>query len=401
MWHEKTKEWIKQGRLAVVGVAQEQHPDRCRLWLQWQRIDWPMLHDPITRTGLAAVPVLTAIDEWGVVRLTNPDPDTFEREFLDHDFPKPASLPDAGAASPRDRATLLAEARAKNSAESWRAYGDAVLLFGPKKGQASALEAYRHAVKASPAEGVSHFCLGVAYRMRYDSPDRQEGDFQAALDAWGRALALDPNQYIWRRRIQQYGPRLDKPYPFYDWVDEARAAIRARGETPLPLTVEPTGAETASPLKEQKRAAPAAEPDPQAKVTRDAGGFVRMETALAPGSVKPGEATRLHLVFRVSPARKAHWNNEAEPLRVWLNVPPGWETEQRLIELPNPPTETSAEVRQASVELQASKSAPAGPVTLSGYALYNVCEDVNGVCLFRRQEVRVRIDVVPPPLPPP
>jgi len=397
VWHAKTKEWVKAGRLAVVGVAQEQHPDRCRLWLQWQKIPWPVLHDPITKTGLTAVPLLTAIDEWGVVRLTNPDLDTFEREFLERDFPKPVSLPETGPASPPDPRALLAEARAKNSADAWRAYGDSVLLFGPKNGQAGALEAYRHAVTANPADGASHFRLGVAYRMRYDSPARQGGDFQAALDAWGAALALDPNQYIWRRRIQQYGPRLDKPYPFYDWVDEGRAAIRARGETPVALAAEPTGAETAAPLKELSPAAPVPEPDPRAKVTRDTGRFVRIETALAPGSVKPGEATRLHFVFRVNPARKAHWNNEAEPLRVWLDVPPGWETEQRLIEAPNPQIATSSEVRQMSVELRAPKFVPTGPATLSGYALYNVCEDVNGVCLFRRQDVRVRIQVVPPP----
>jgi len=398
VWHEKTRAWVKAGRLVVLGVAQEQHPDRCRLWLQWRGIGWPVLHDPITKTGLTAVPVLTAIDEWGVVRLTRPDLDTFEHEFLDRTFPKPGEpVPDSGPAMAPNRTRLLAEARAKNSAAAWRDYGDAALLWGTAKGQPDALDAYRRALTADPADAASRFRLGVAYRIRYDSPAREEGDFQAALNAWSAALALDPNQYIWRRRIQQYGPRLDKPYPFYDWVDEARTAIRARGETPIPLMAEPTGAETAAPLKELSSAAPIAEPDPRAKVTRDAGRFVQIEAALAPGSVKAGEATRLHLVVRVNATNKAHWNNEAEPLRIWLNVPPGWETEQRLIELPNPRAATSVEVRQISVELRAPKSTPAGPVTLSGYALYNVCEDVNGVCLFRRQDVRVRIQVVPPP----
>jgi len=397
VWHEKTKEWVKQGKLVVVGIAQEQHPDRCRLWLQWQKIDWAMMHDPITKTGLAAVPVLTAIDEWGVVRLTSPNPDSFEREFLDRTFPKPASLPDTGPASPPNPTILLAEARAKNSAEAWRAYGDNVLLFGAKKEEAGALEAYRHAVKADPADGASHFRLGVAYRMRYDSPARQEGDFQAALDAWGAALAIEPNQYIWRRRIQQYGPRLDKPYPFYDWVDEARAVIRARGGMPIPLVAEPTGAEVAAPLKELAPAAPAPDPDPAGKVTRDAGRFVLVETALAPGgAVRAGEAVRLHFIFCVNPARKAHWNNEAEPLRVYLRLPPGWEVEKNLLEVSNPRAATSAEVRQTSVELRAPKSAPAGPIEITGYALYNVCEDVNGTCLFRRQDIRVRVEISPP-----
>ena len=64
-----------------------------------------------------------------------------------------------------------------------------------------------------------------------------DASFQRAIDAWGQALAIDPNHYIWRRRIQQYGPRLIKPYPFYDWVEQAAREIRARGETPVELAV--------------------------------------------------------------------------------------------------------------------------------------------------------------------
>ena len=71
------------------------------------------------------------------------------------------------------------------------------------------------------------------------------GRFRKAVEHWERALALDSNQYIWRRRIQQYGPRLDKPYPFYDWIPEARADIEARGQSPVTLAVEPAGAEFA------------------------------------------------------------------------------------------------------------------------------------------------------------
>jgi hypothetical protein len=39
---------------------------------------------------------------------------------------------------------------------------------------------------------------------------------QKAVQYWTMALDMDSNQYIWRRRIQQYGPRLEKPYSFYD-----------------------------------------------------------------------------------------------------------------------------------------------------------------------------------------
>ena len=100
--------------------------------------------------------------------------------------------------------------------------------------------------------------------MRHESSGRRPGDFQAAVDAWGRALELDPNQYIWRRRIEQYGPRLSKPYAFYDWVAQARAEISGRGETPIPLAVEPYGSELAGPGRDVwPDGTGPAEPDPE------------------------------------------------------------------------------------------------------------------------------------------
>jgi hypothetical protein len=245
-----------------------------------------------------------------------------------------------------------------------------------------------------PTDGAAHFRLGVCYRLRYDSPRRQDGDFQRALNAWQAALDRDPNQYIWRRRIQQYGPRLEKPYPFYDWVTEARTALRARGEMPVPLVAEPTGAEIAKPIRAFVESAAPPEPDPQNRVTRDAGHFIRAETAVAPARVQPGATARIHMVFRPDPRRRAHWNNEAEPLRVWVRAPAGWGIDQRLIELPNPREPASTEVRAVNLEVRIPENTPPGPVTLFAYALYNVCEEgAAGQCLFRRQDVAVAVTV--------
>ena len=60
VWHEKTRSLVKAGKLALLGVIQEQHPDRCRLFAQWQEFDWPILWDPFNLTGAAVVPILTA-----------------------------------------------------------------------------------------------------------------------------------------------------------------------------------------------------------------------------------------------------------------------------------------------------------------------------------------------------
>jgi len=83
------------------------------------------------------------------------------------------------------------------------------LLWGGRAAITKAVEGFERAARG-PADGATEFPLGVAYRARYDSPLRQPGDFRQAVEHWERALALDLNQYIWRRRIQQYGPRLDK-----------------------------------------------------------------------------------------------------------------------------------------------------------------------------------------------
>lgn len=437
VWHEATRKLVAEGKLVVIGVAQEQHPDRCRLFLQWHGIDWPMMHDPITRLGLTAVPVVTAIDEHGVVRLTRPDPETLGREFVERRFEPPARSPVrpgkaasgiegfaglSGDDARKATAALRARAEQTRSAAAWREYGDAALLWGGAAGVAAALEAYPRAIQVdlSSARGEADsgdgldawlprvrelpptrqkevaatlFRLGVAYRMRVDSAARREGEFQAALDHWSAALALDPNQYIWRRRIEQYGPRLEKPYPFYDWIEEARAAIRARGETPIALAAEPTGAEIAAPLRALAPAAAAVEPDPDGRILHDTGELIRVEAAIAPGRVCAGAPVRLHLVFRPVEGRQAHWNNEGQPPQVWLRAPEGWETERRLMELPQPRTATSNETREASIELRAPAGVRPGATELTGYALYNVCEGASGTCLFRRQEFKVRVPI--------
>src|SRR5262249_668801 len=135
---------------------------------------------------------------------------------------------------------------------------------------------------------VCHFRRGVAYRMRYDSPLRRPEDFQAAMDDWSVAGALDPNQYIWARRTEQHAPRLEKPYSFYDGVRDARAALQARGETPVALAAEPTGAEIAAPLRALEPSPAALEPDPGGRIRLDPGELIRIETAVVPHQVRAG-----------------------------------------------------------------------------------------------------------------
>ncbi len=49
----------------TVGIILEQHPERCRLFMQWKQMDWPVMVDSLNLLGMAVVPVTVAIDEHG------------------------------------------------------------------------------------------------------------------------------------------------------------------------------------------------------------------------------------------------------------------------------------------------------------------------------------------------
>lgn len=389
VWHAATREWVKSGRLVLLGVVQEQHADRARLFAQWQGFDWPILHDPINILRLQAVPILVAIDEHGIVRAVGPDPKTFDADFLNKTFPDDAGEATSLTPKPSDLAALREQAQATPAA-GWRQLGDALALWGGPERLDEAIACYQRAVQLAPADGDALFRLGVCRRLRYETAGRQPGDFQAAVDGWSRALATNPNQYIWRRRIQQYGPRLDKPYAFYDWVTEAAKAIAARGDSPIALAEPPYGSEIAYPLKELPQPEALTPPDPEGKVRRDEKRLIGPEVAVVPASVAPGQSVRVHVTLR--PSRAAHWSNEAEPVRLWVNAPAGWRVSERLLTSPQPRETETSEARRLDFEVQAPPDA-AGTARLQVYSLYSVCETHGGQCLFLRQDIPVEIPV--------
>lgn len=374
----------------MVGIIQEQHPDRARLFMQWKQMDWPILVDSLNLLSVAVVPITLAIDEYGIIRAVNPERENIETSFLNQTYPEPREQA-TSRVGPPDLNKLKSTA---DSASSWRAYADALVVWGAESQLDEAIAAYEKAIRLDARHSPTYFRLGVAYRKRYESGLRKPRDFQKGVEYWMKALEMDPNQYIWRRRIQQYGPRLDKPYPFYDWVPAARQEIQARGEKPVSLLVEPGGAEFAAPLKAFGMDQPARQrPDPQGRVLRDKEGFISAETTLVPAVVGPGGSIRVHLAFRPNLQRKAHWNNEAEDLAFWVDPPPDWQVSSRYLSVPNPTAVVSQETRNIEFELKCPEKARAGAVTIPTYALYYVCEDVNGTCLYRRQDVVVEVQV--------
>ncbi len=393
-WHEATKELQKEGKLQMVGIIEEQHPDRARLFMQWKQMGWPILVDSLNLLEVPYVPITLAIDQNGIIRkvgLRVAEAEAIKETFLRQTYKKPA-----GVATPQNAPPDLDKLRATTrggGAEAWRAYANALALWGGADQLGEAIAAYRQALKLDPEHGLTHFRLGVAYRKRYDSDSRQPGDFREAVEHWSTALETDPNQYIWRRRIQQYGPRLDKPYPFYDWVATARKEIRAREETPAPLRVEPGGAEFAKPIKRFTTTEVAGkEPDPLGRVLRDEGELIQVETTLVPDTTTEGTSIRVYVVLRPHLAYKVHWNNEVDELLFWTNPPKGWLVDSRNLTVANPQDPVSQETRIVEFELRSAEKVESGSVTIPAYALYYVCEDVNGICMYRRQDVDIKIE---------
>lgn len=348
---------------------------------------WPVLVDSLNLLEVEAVPITLFVDEYGIVRFVRPQPEDLE-SFLEATYEPPVE------ASPSYRfpGPNLEQMRRKAQSEApedMRRVADALVLWGGSDGLDEAIQLYQDILERKPEDALTHFRLGVAFRKRYDSSQEQAGDFANAVQHWKTALDIDPNQYIWRRRIQQYGPRLDKPYPFYDWIHQAREEIKNRGDEPVFLAVEPGGAEFAAPAEQFSVGEDAEEPDPNGRIYRD-DGLIKIETVVVPHTDRDSSAMG-HVIFKPNDSRKAHWNNEVEDLRVWVEPPQGWFVERKLYRYANPPEAVTQEERQIDIELNGPENF-SGSVTIPGYALYFVCEDVNGTCLYRRQDFSIRYD---------
>ena len=397
VWNQTTREWIEQGRLVVVGIAQEHHADRSRLFAQWHDIDWPILHDPINVMQVTGVPIEIAIDEYGIVRSTTPSLDTFEQDFLDKTFTPDASqpVPEPAEAARPDLAAMRRRAENSQSSSDWRKLGDA-LVFWADPGQIDkAMDAYEKAIEIEPTDSDAHFRLGVCYRMRSESARPMPDDFKAAVDYWTKARGLRPNQYIWRRRLEQYGPRLEKPYPFYNWVETAARDIEARGQEPVKLQILPTGSEMATPARSfDASRSNSEEPDPQGRIFRDKKSLIQSETVTVPRNIRPARTARVHITLRPNRELDAHWNNEAQPLRLWVEPPEGWKIDSRLLTAPQGKQPETSEPRTLEFEVLAPADAK-GKTTLNAYALYYVCQGLDGACYFLRQDIPITLTVDP------
>ena len=388
---------MADGKLQLVGIIQEQHAERCRLFAQWKQFDFPILQDSFTEIGLGVVPVAVLLDENGFVQALNPR--TRQIAKLVGAAPKNGAAPVANEKEATPDHWKSAVQAEPGNLDAIVRYGDALMKSGKQEAIPLAIEAYesaRNLMKAKDQAGrkLKHkigavdFRMGVAHRRLFDIGNGVNTvEFQLASRFWDQALSANPNQYIWRRRIQQYGPGLAKPYPFYDWVDQAKQEIEKRGEQPITLKVPLTGSEIAGKQRGFKEAgADDVEPDPDAKINLDTE-LIVVESTAVPSTAKPKQAVRVYLHWK---PKSGKWNNESTPMQVWLNVS-GGKTNRKLVTLPNAGTAESAESRW--VEFEVIHDGESDEILVEGYGLYNACDKADHACLYLRKGFRIPISV--------
>ncbi len=372
MWYQNLKELQDEGKIQIVGLIQEQHPDRCRLFMEWKKLEFPILVDSLNRLEVTGIPMMWALADQSLVIETRPKLDWIQGEFLEMAYP--AMIID----NPAPKESRAVQHYLK---EEWT---QAIAAFSLEVNAASVQD---------PEDGRPFFRLGCAYRARHDSEDRKAGDFQRAIENWTRAIALDPGNYIFHRRLQQYGPRLMKPYPFYNWVAQARREIQERGDKVPALRVEPRGSELADRSRKAIEASKdqEANPDPKKNMPQDEKGYIQIDTVVAPYPARAGGSVAVHMDFRPNKKLGTTWDNEGGPLLIWLERGEGFTLAKQLWKSPLPGAASSSEDRVHDFEIGLADAKIHGKRTVKGYAIYFVCEKDSGLCTFARQDFEIEI----------
>lgn len=393
IWLAKTKPFVDTEKLVVVGIAQEQHAGRVRLFAQWQNVEWPILHDAMNVVGVKDVPLLVAIDEHGVIRAVDPDLEKLAEDFISKEFTPLKVMPPIDLKElpdPRTTRRIAGEARRNNE---WRRHAEALVLAGKPQQIKEAIATFQLAIDADDGDEAAWFGQGVAYRIRYDRPERDAGDFQAALDAWRKAAQLDPANAIYLARLQQYGPCIDKPFSFYDWIETAREDITHREETPVVLICEPVGAEVSPPeakFRFNKRKGPDSPALGKAAVDRRP--IVEVTSACAAETKKrKGSIVQIYVTCRLAPGSEATWSNEGEPMQLWLETPKTGRLGVRYLAYQQPKEPRTVEERVLSFPLRLASAKSS--LTLEGTLLYFVHDGPNAPAQPMKQDVRIKVKV--------
>lgn len=308
-WYEALAPLVKSEKLVIVGVAHDVYAERARLFVQWKGIDGPILHDPVNHVRLSRLPRFVAIDENGYVRDTAPELKSFSSRFVNRKFPgAPAPIPPNTEEPPLLVVTRREAIQAHMAPEETR-HGDALLIRNLPAMLGDAVKFYRRAIKNDPRSAQAHYGLGIALRRRFESEFRRAGDFRLFVAAWKKAAALAPDHQIYQGALAALAPPGNPRRCAYQWMEEARAQLAKRGETPVALSVPPLRTETCGPAagEASNGDSPSA---PKAKDDEDH--HVRIEAAVV-RSADPGRPTvyELHLALCPDLDRDVRWSSDA------------------------------------------------------------------------------------------
>jgi thiol-disulfide isomerase/thioredoxin len=394
VWYQKAKPLVAEGKLAVLAVAHEQHADRCRLFAQWKGIDWPILHDPLNLINVETLPLVVAVDEHGIVRSTDLQPDDLAKKFIQEEFERPDELPPPGPAELTDTRITRRVAKDSRSIKGWRDHGDALVLAGAPVQINEAIDAYRQGLKQKKGDvdARTYFRLGVAHRLRHDRPEHQDGDFQAAVDAWRKAVELAPDNAVFAARLRQYAPTVGKPHAYFDWVETAVKEIITRGQTPIKLAVEPCATERGqstetSPNKEKPKAGDGAPASPQP----DKDNLVEVEkTVVRSADEKAVGVVEVQLTFRPDPGRAVRWDDATGGLSARIEPQEGAKVAAASVKyapLPDPVLENA---RTLSFDVQLPKR-HGEAVAMTVHAIYAVRQGESGPPSLLSRDISVKI----------
>jgi hypothetical protein len=254
-WHRITKPLIDAEKLVVIGVAQEQSPERCRLLLQWLKIDWSVLHDPLNTFEVRKIPLAIAIDEHGYVQDPNASPSTFEAKFVNQTYPTPktpAYYERDFMQEPKVTRRIVGET---NLPEDWDQHGTSSILSWRAAWLGEGVAAFTSLTSKQPKSAAAYFRLGVAQLFRGTSKFSEDDDLEAAVKSLKKALALSPRNAVYAQRLAEAMGK-DKSSQA-EWIKIAKKEIKARGDKPVDLPKAGKPAPTSAPAKKpRKKSAP-------------------------------------------------------------------------------------------------------------------------------------------------
>ena len=169
----------------MVGIIQEQHADRCKLFMQWKRMDWPIMVDSLNLLEVTAVPLTFLIDEHGMIKARPRRPSEVEA-WLE----EPASEGQAPISTARTTMPTEEDFRAQSAAtengnfETWMNFANDLFMWAGDNHVQHAVMAYERAAKIDPDNPLVDFRLGVSFRRGFDVESHDHADFQRAVEHW-------------------------------------------------------------------------------------------------------------------------------------------------------------------------------------------------------------------------